>query len=99
MNDSEELSRSERNRYEWRTAMRVAAFPMVLGLPDLLLAVQRLPNIGRLYRVETALMVLNGITALIAIVAVISRRSWRYLAFAVWLLAGTIRLLTVGNLR
>jgi hypothetical protein len=72
---------------------------MIFGLPDFLLAVQRLPNIGRLYRIETALMILNGITALIAIVAVISRRSWGYWAFGVWLLAGTIRLLTVGNLR
>jgi hypothetical protein len=67
MNDSEELSRAARSRRDWRTAMRVAAFPMVFGLPDLLLAVQRLPNIGRLYRVETALMILNGVTALIAI--------------------------------
>lgn len=79
--------------------MRVSAFPMVLGLPGLLLAAQRLPNFGRLYGIETALMILNGTTALIAVIAVISRRSWGFWAFAVWLLAGTIRLFTVGNLR
>ena len=99
MIDPEQLSRIARARVHLRTSVRMAAFPMVFGLPDLLLGVQRLPNIGHLYRFETALMILNGITGLVAAVAILTRRNWGFWAFGIWLFAGTIRLLTVGNLR
>jgi hypothetical protein len=99
MNSAEKLSRIMHARAKLRRSVRMAAFPMVFGLPDLLLGVQRLPNIGHLYRFETALMILNGVTGLVAAVGILSRRNWGFWAFGIWLFAGTIRLLTVGNLR
>jgi hypothetical protein len=77
----------------------VAAFPLIFGIPDLARVYARLPFSIGVYGTETILMALNGLGAIVAFVAVITKRKWEFVAWSIWLLLGTIRLLTVGNLK
>ena len=79
--------------------MKVAVIPLFFAIPDLARAYVRLPLTGGVYGSETVLMALNGFTGVIAFVATITKRKWAFAALCVWLVVGTIRLLTVGNLR
>ena len=54
---------------------------------------------GKLYGIETSLMALNGLSAVVALAALATKRSWQYPAFIVWLLFAVIRFLGVGHLQ
>jgi hypothetical protein len=97
--DSDRPARLRQKFLSWRDTVRVGAIPLIFGIPDLARAYVRLPFSTGLYRTETILMALNGVAAVVAFAAVVTRRSWEFWAFSIWLLLGTIRLLTVGNLR
>jgi hypothetical protein len=98
-NDSDRPVRLTQEILSWRNTVRGAAIPLIFGIPDLARAYVRLPFSPGLYGTETILMALNGVAAIVAFAAVVTRRSWEFWAFSIWLLLGTIRLLTVGNLR
>ena len=74
------------------------AAPFV-GIADLANVVQRLPSMGRLYGIETVVMALNGLSAVVALAALATKRSWQYTAFIVWMLFAIIRFLGVGHLQ
>jgi len=97
--DPDKPARLAQEILSWRYSVRVAAIPLIFGIPDLGRVYVRLPFSPGLYGAETILMALNGVAAVVAFAAVITRRSWEFWAFSIWLLLGTIRLLTVGNLR
>ena len=54
---------------------------------------------GRLYAIETILMALNGLSAVVALAALVTKRSWQYTAFIVWVLFAIVRLMGVGHLQ
>ena len=96
---SADLSRQLRERFGWSSHIRLAAFPLCFGVPDLMLAVIRLSGIGRLYRIETGFIMLHAISAMVAIVAIVLRRPWYFFAFGAWMAIAVFRLLVVGHLQ
>jgi hypothetical protein len=79
-----------------RTWLLVLPF---VGIADLANVAQRFPITHGLYGVETILMALNGLSAVVAFAALITKRSWQYTAFIAWMLLATVRLLGVGHLQ
>ena len=96
--DSETRKSLEALRSFKRGRVLLLAAPFI-GIADLANVAQRFPNMGRLYGIETVLMALDGLSAVVALAALLTKRSWRYTAYIAWVLFGVIRLLGVGHLQ
>ena len=70
-----------------------------IGIADLGNVVQRFTITPGLYGIETILMALNGLGAVVAFAALVTMRKWQYTALFVCILLATIRLLGVGHLQ
>jgi hypothetical protein len=69
-----------------------------IGIADVANVVQRFPINRGFYGIETVLMALNGVGAVVAFAALTTNRGWQYTAFIVWVLVATVRLPGVGHL-
>ena len=99
--DSAKRKRLEEQLRPFRAySFRYVAIPAAIGVWEVVNVVQRLPiNPRGLYGIETILMALNGVSAIIAFTAIVTRRHWAFAAGSIWVVLGTIRLLGVGHLQ
>ena len=91
--------RIEELRSPFKASRRGLLVTPFIGIADLANVAQRLPITRGLYGIETLLMALNGLAAVVAFAALVTNRRWQFTAFIVWVLFGTIRLLGVGHLQ
>ena len=99
--DAAKRKRLDEQLRPFRTySFRFVAIPAGIGLWEIANVVQRLPIHPRgLYGIETILMALDGASAIVAFIAIVTRKQWALAAGSIWVLLATIRLLGVGHLQ